>query len=48
MAGTGKFTIARIATSFFSSHKYLGASFFFSRGGGDLGYAAKFIDILVY
>jgi hypothetical protein len=42
IAGTGKSTIARItADRFFQSGK-LGASFFFSRGGKDVGNAEKF------
>ena len=42
LAGTGKSTIARtVARRFFHEHR-LGASFFFSRGGGDVGHADKF------
>jgi len=42
LAGTGKTTIARtIARQY--SHKSLAASFFFSRGGGDVGHAGKFV-----
>ena len=42
LAGTGKSTIARtIAREYFET-KRLGASFFFSRGGGDAGHAGKF------
>jgi hypothetical protein len=48
LAGTGKSTVARTAASSFSSQKRLGASFFFSRGGGDLGNAAKFVSTLAY
>jgi NACHT domain len=48
MAGTGKSTIARTIASSFSKKGYLGASFFFSRGGGDLGHAGKFVSTLAY
>jgi hypothetical protein len=42
LAGTGKTTIARtIARKYFDQSR-LGASFFFSRGGGDVGHAGKF------
>jgi NACHT domain-containing protein len=41
-AGTGKSTIARtIARKYFDEGR-LGASFFFSKGGGDVGHASKF------
>jgi hypothetical protein len=43
LAGTGKSTIARTVARTFSEHSRLGASFFFSRGGGDIGHAGKFI-----
>lgn len=46
MAGTGKSTIARTVAHTFFDQKRLGASFFFSRGAGDLGHAAKFITTL--
>jgi hypothetical protein len=43
LAGTGKSTIARtIARSYHDKHR-LAASFFFSRGGGDVGHAGKFV-----
>ena len=48
MAGTGKSTVARTVASSFYDQKCLGASFFFSRGGGDLGHAARFITTLAY
>lgn len=48
MAGTGKSTIARTIASSFSDQGHLGASFFFSRGGGDLGHAGKFVSTLAY
>ena len=42
LAGTGKSTIARtIARKYFTTQR-LGASFFFLRGGGDVGHAGKF------
>ena len=42
MAGTGKSTIARTVADMFYAQKRLAASFFFSRGGGDVGSAGKF------
>jgi NACHT domain len=48
MAGTGKSTIARTIARSFSAQRRLGASFFFSRGGGDLGHAGKFVTTLAY
>jgi hypothetical protein len=42
LAGTGKSTIARTVARRYFEQKRLGASFFFSRGGGDVGYAGKF------
>jgi hypothetical protein len=42
MAGTGKSTIARTIADMFYAQKRLAASFFFSRGGGDVCSAAKF------
>jgi len=41
MAGTGKSTIARTVAHDLAGDKRLAASFFFSRGGGDLGNASK-------
>jgi hypothetical protein len=41
MAGTGKSTISRTIAHTFADQKRLGASFFFSRGQGDLGHAGK-------
>ena len=48
MAGTGKSTIARtIADRFLEGKQFqLGASFFFSRGQGDLGHAGKFFTTI--
>ena len=46
MAGTGKSTIARTVAYKFAKQNKLGASFFFSRGRGDLGYAKKFFSTI--
>lgn len=46
MAGTGKSTIARTVAHTLFDQKRLGASFFFSKGAGDLGHAAKFVTTL--
>jgi nucleoside phosphorylase len=46
MAGTGKSTIARTVSRSFAEQKRLGASFFFSKGRGDLGNAKKFITTI--
>lgn len=46
MAGTGKSTIARTFAHELFDQRRLGASFFFSRGTGDLGHAAKFISTI--
>ena len=43
LAGTGKSTIARTVAAKCSEKGSLGASFFFSRGGGDIGHAGKFV-----
>jgi hypothetical protein len=43
MAGTGKSTIARTVARELQAQNCLGASFFFSRGGGDLSHAGKLI-----
>jgi hypothetical protein len=42
MAGTGKSTIARIIARELHDNGHLGASFFFTRGGGDVAHAGKF------
>ena len=42
LAGTGKSTIARTVARRYFEQKRLGASFYFSRGGGDVGHASKF------
>jgi NACHT domain len=41
MAGTGKSTIARTVARKYHDQKRLGASFFFSKGGGDVSHAGK-------
>ncbi|KAN0117075.1 Quinonprotein alcohol dehydrogenase-like superfamily [Hyaloscypha variabilis] len=46
LAGTGKSTIARTVARKYYDQKRLGASFFFSRGGGDAGHARKFFTSL--
>ncbi|OBT38470.1 hypothetical protein VE00_11134 [Pseudogymnoascus sp. WSF 3629] len=46
MAGTGKSTIARTIARHFADEQRLGASFFFSRGQGDLGHAEKFFTTI--
>jgi hypothetical protein len=43
LAGTGKSTIARTVARRYFDKQRLGASFFFSRGGGDVGHTDKFI-----
>jgi len=43
LAGTGKSTIARTVARKYFNQGQLGASFFFSRGGGDVGRADKFV-----
>ena len=42
MAGTGKSTISRTVACKYYDLNLLGASFFFSRGGGDVSHARKF------
>ena len=46
LAGTGKSTIARTIAHEYSEQKCLRASFFFSRGGGDVGHAGKFFTTI--
>ena len=48
MAGSGKSTVARTAARRFLDQKPLGASFFFSKGAGDLGHATKFVTTLAW
>ncbi|KAF3029628.1 hypothetical protein E8E12_000946 [Didymella heteroderae] len=43
LAGTGKTTVARSVALLYYTKQRLGASFFFSRGGGDAGRAGKFV-----
>ncbi|KAF3031160.1 hypothetical protein E8E12_001151, partial [Didymella heteroderae] len=43
LAGTGKTTVARSVAMLYHTKQRLGASFFFSRGGGDAGRAGKFV-----
>ncbi|KAJ4329625.1 hypothetical protein N0V87_010708 [Didymella glomerata] len=43
LAGTGKTTVARSVALLYHANQRLGASFFFSRGGGDAGRAGKFV-----
>jgi AAA ATPase domain len=42
LAGTGKSTIARTVARRYLEEERLGASFFFSKGGGDISHAGKF------
>jgi hypothetical protein len=46
LAGTGKSTIARTVAREHFGKKCLGASFFFVRGGRDLGHAGKFVTTI--
>ena len=46
MAGTSKSTISRTVARYFADQRRLGASFFFSRGQGDLGYTKKFFTTI--
>ncbi|RFU31129.1 hypothetical protein B7463_g5199, partial [Scytalidium lignicola] len=46
LAGTGKSTIARTVARRFFDQKRLGASFLFSKGGGDVSNASKFFTSL--
>lgn len=43
LAGTGKTTVARSVARWYHTKQRLGASFFFSRGGGDVGQAGMFV-----
>jgi len=47
VAGTGKSTIARTVARTWSDQRRLGASFFFSKGLGDLGHATKLFTSLI-
>lgn len=46
LAGTGKSTIARTVARRYHDKQRLAASFFFSRGGGDVGHAGRFVTSL--
>jgi archaellum biogenesis ATPase FlaH len=46
LAGTGKSTISRTVARRYSEQKRLGASFFFSKGDGDVSHAGKFFTSL--
>jgi hypothetical protein len=46
LAGTGKSTIARTVARRYVELERLGASFFFSKGGGDVNHAGKFFTSL--
>jgi heterokaryon incompatibility protein (HET) len=46
LAGTGKSTIARTVARTYFDRGCLGASFFFSRGGGDVGHARLFFPTI--
>jgi NACHT domain-containing protein len=46
LAGTGKSTIARTVARKYFDNDQLGASFFFSRGGGDVGHSRKFFTTI--
>ena len=48
LAGTGKSTIARTVARTYLEQKRLGASFFFSRGGGDVGHAGNFVTSISF
>lgn len=48
LAGTGKSTIARTVARTYFDQRRLGASFFFSRGGGDVGHAGKFVTSIAW
>ncbi|RYO66330.1 hypothetical protein AA0116_g2938 [Alternaria tenuissima] len=43
LAGTGKSTVARTVARSYHEKQRLAASFFFSRGGSDVGHAGKFV-----
>jgi len=48
LAGTGKSTIARTVARRLNDRRSLGASFFFSKGGGDVGHAGKFATTIAF
>jgi hypothetical protein len=43
LAGTGKTTVARSVARWYHTKQRLGASLFFSSGGGDVGRAGRFV-----
>jgi hypothetical protein len=43
LAGTGKTTVARSVAHWYHTKQHLGASFFFSRGGGNVAQAGRFV-----
>ncbi|KAF2008755.1 hypothetical protein BU24DRAFT_359758, partial [Aaosphaeria arxii CBS 175.79] len=48
LAGTGKSTISRTVAREYHQQQRLGASFFFSRGGGDVGHAGTFATSIAF
>ena len=48
LAGTGKSTIARTVARRLDNRSSLGASFFFARGGGDVGHAGRFATSIAF
>jgi hypothetical protein len=48
LAGTGKSTVARTIARTYFDHERLAASFFFSRGGEDVGSAGKFVTSIAF
>ncbi|KAF1815699.1 hypothetical protein P152DRAFT_505529 [Eremomyces bilateralis CBS 781.70] len=48
LAGTGKSTITRTVARIYFKQKRLGASFFFERGGRDVGHAGKFVTSIAW
>ncbi|KAN0074911.1 Quinonprotein alcohol dehydrogenase-like superfamily [Elaphomyces granulatus] len=48
LAGTGKSTIARTIARKYFEQRRLGASFFFTKGGGDTSHAGKFITSIAH
>lgn len=48
LAGTGKSTIAQTVAAAYSKKGQLAASFFFSRAGGDVNHAGKFITSIAF
>ncbi|TVY12551.1 hypothetical protein LARI1_G009377, partial [Lachnellula arida] len=46
LAGTGKSTVSRTVARTYNDQQRLGASFFFSKDGGDVGHAGRFFTSL--